>query len=69
MKYFGGIITIVSEAGAEITINGSPISNYAAFPEPVQANPLYESYTIEGLIGDVSIESTAQVYVATFRSL
>ena len=65
-EIFGGIMTIVSEAGAEITINGSPISNYAAFPQLVQSNPLYESYTIEGLIGDISIESTAQVYVATF---
>ena len=46
-EIFGGIITIVSESGAEITINGSPISNYAAFPEPVQANPLYESILLK----------------------
>ncbi|NDB78876.1 gliding motility protein, partial [archaeon] len=65
-EIFGGIITIVTEVGAEVSINGNPISNYGAIPELVDANPLYETYTIEGLIGDISIESTAQVYVATF---
>ena len=65
-EIFGGVITIATEAGAEVNINGNPISNYGAVAEIVNANPLYETYTIEGLIGDVSIESTAQVYVATF---
>ena len=65
-EIFGGVITIATEAGAEVNINGNPISNYGAIAEIVNANPLYETYTIEGLIGDVSIESTAQVYVATF---
>ena len=32
----------------------------------VDANPLYESYTIEGLQGNISVVSTSQVYVATF---
>ena len=65
-EIFGGIITIVTESGAEVTINGNPIAAYGAIPQTVLANPIYESYTIEGLIGNVSIESTAQVYVATF---
>mgnify|MGYP005722107601 FL=1 len=65
-EIFGGIITIATEAGATVTINGNPISSYGAIPETVDANPLYETYTIEGLIGEISIESTAQVYVATF---
>ncbi len=65
-EIFGGIITIVTESGAEVTINGNPISTYGAIPQTVLANPIYESYTIEGLIGNVNIESTAQVYVATF---
>ncbi|GIR21900.1 MAG: hypothetical protein CM15mP36_11070 [Flavobacteriales bacterium] len=65
-EIFGGVITIATEAGAEVNINGNPIESYGAIAEIVDANPLYETYTIEGLIGDVSIESTAQVYVATF---
>ena len=65
-EIFGGIITIATEAGADVTINGNPIGTYGAIAEVVDANPLYETYTIEGLIGDVSIESSAQVYVATF---
>ena len=65
-EIFGGIITIATEAGADVTINGNPIGTYDAIAEVVDANPLYETYTIEGLIGDVSIESSAQVYVATF---
>ncbi|MAW67853.1 MAG: gliding motility protein, partial [Flavobacteriales bacterium] len=65
-EIFGGIITIATEAGADVTINGNPIGTYGAIAEVVDANPLYETYTIEGLIGDISIESSAQVYVATF---
>ena len=68
-EIFGGVITIVTESGAEVIINGNPISSYGSIPQTVLSNPIYESYTIEGLIGNVNIESTAQVYVATFLSL
>ena len=65
-EIFGGVITVVAETGADLFINGNPISNYNAVAQTVTSNPLFESYTIEGLIGDVSIESSSQVYVATF---
>ena len=64
-EIFGGIIAIVTEAGADVTINGNPIATYGAIAEVVNANTLYESYTVEGLIGNINVESTAQVYVAT----
>ena len=54
------------KAGADVTINGNPIATYGAIAEVVNANTLYESYTVEGLIGNINVESTAQVYVATF---
>ena len=46
---FSGIVTIVTEAGSDVIINGSDINSYGALPKIVDANPLYESYTIEGL--------------------
>ena len=65
-ELFNGIITIVTETGSTVLINGQDISNYNVTPQLVAANPLFETYTIEGLTGDVSIESTSQVYVASF---
>ncbi|MAU30342.1 MAG: hypothetical protein CMC36_00320, partial [Flavobacteriaceae bacterium] len=65
-EIFGGVITIVTETGADLFINGNPISDYNAVAQTVIANPLFESYTIEGLLGNITIESTSQVYVATF---
>ena len=34
--------------------------------QPVNGNPLFETYTVEGLTGNVSIVSSSQVYVASF---
>ena len=63
---FGGVVTIIAESGADLFINGNPITDYGSIPQTVVANPLFESYTIENLLGNVTIESSAQVYVATF---
>ena len=63
---FSGIVTIVTETGSDVFINGNNINTLSALPKIVEANPLYESYTIEGLQGNISVESTSQVYVATF---
>ena len=65
-ELFNGVVTIVTETGSTVLINGQDISNYNATPQLVAANPLFETYTIEGLTGDISIESTNQVYVASF---
>ena len=69
-EFFSGVITIVTESGSEVLIteggNTEDISTYGVTPTIVTSNPLFESYTIEGLTGDVSIESTTQVYVASY---
>ena len=65
-ELFNGIVTIVTETGSTVLINGQDISNYNALPHLVVSNPLFETYTIEGLTGDISVESTSQVYVASF---
>ena len=64
--YFGGVVTIIAESGADLFINGNPVTDYGAVAQTVTANPLFESYTIENLLGDITVESNAQVYVATF---
>ncbi|MGY8919996.1 MAG: IgGFc-binding protein, partial [Flavobacteriales bacterium] len=65
-ELFNGVVTIVTETGSEVLINGQDISNFNATPQLVAGNPLFESYTIEGLTGNISVESTNQVYVASF---
>ena len=65
-QLFSGVVTIVTETDSEVLINGQDISNFNATPQIVAGNPLFSSYTIEGLTGNVSIESTNQVYVASF---
>ena len=66
---FDGVITIVTESGSDVTIieNGvsQDISAFGALPSAVSDVP-FVSYTVEGLSGNVSIESTTQVYVASF---
>jgi hypothetical protein len=66
---FDGVITIVTEADSDVTItqNGvsQDISAFGALPSAVSDVP-FVSYTVEGLSGNVSIESTTQVYVASF---
>ncbi|MCH1547203.1 MAG: IgGFc-binding protein, partial [Flavobacteriaceae bacterium] len=65
-ELFSGVVTIVTETNSEVLINGQDISNFNATPQIVASNPLFESYTIEGLTGNISVESTNQVYVASF---
>ena len=65
-ELFSGVVTIVTETDSEVLINGQDISNFNATPQIVASNPLFESYTIEGLTGNISVESTNQVYVASF---
>ena len=63
---FSGVITLVTEAGSTVLINDLDISNYSVTAQPVIWNNDFVSYTIEYLTGNVSIESTSQVYVASF---
>jgi hypothetical protein len=63
---FSGVMTIVTETNSTVLINGEDISNFNSTAQLVTANPQFETYTIEGLTGDVSVESTNQIYVASF---
>ena len=63
---FEGVVTIVTETGSTVLINGNDISDYPGEVQPVNGNALFESYTVEGLTGNVSVESSSQVYVASF---
>ncbi|RTY89158.1 T9SS type B sorting domain-containing protein [Flavobacterium sp. GSN2] len=62
-------LNIVTEKGAtvEIAINGvrQPIG---VSPKDVIGNVLYETYTVTGLTGHISVFSTKQVYVSYFGS-
>ncbi|MGA9637114.1 T9SS type B sorting domain-containing protein [Flavobacterium sp.] len=60
--YTGGL-NIVTETGATVTINNTPITTT---PVPITGNPGLERYTIDGLTGNISVKSTKQVYVSYF---
>ena len=61
--YTGGI-TIVTNTDASLTVNSQPI-NIA--PQGVTGNSAYVSYKITGLSGDISIESTGELYCAYYN--
>ncbi|AXT20229.1 gliding motility-associated C-terminal domain-containing protein [Flavobacteriaceae bacterium AU392] len=63
---FSGGITIVTEVGASVTINGTDILALGGVRQNITGNPNLETYIVEGLSGNVSVVSTRQVYVAYF---
>jgi len=63
---FSGVVTLITENGSTVLINDLDISNYNTTVQAVIGNNDFVSYTIEGLTGNVSVESTSQVYVASF---
>ncbi|SDX27043.1 T9SS type B sorting domain-containing protein [Flavobacterium degerlachei] len=74
-RTFTGRVTIVTERNAILTfaINGTPysLSSLPAFvdgPKLVTGNSNYETYTITGLSGNVSVYSTGQLYLASYGS-
>ncbi|SEA46013.1 gliding motility-associated C-terminal domain-containing protein [Flavobacterium gillisiae] len=62
ITYNGGL-NIVTETGALVSINGSPIATTAV---SIAGNPNFERYTISGLSGNITVKSTKQVYVSYF---
>lgn len=60
---FNGTVNIVTEAGAVVKVNGSVVSNPVAV---IGSNLGFERYSISGLSGNVSVNSTKQVYVSYF---
>lgn len=62
ITYNGGL-NIVTETGASVSINGSPIATTAV---SIAGNLNFERYTINGLSGNITVKSTKQVYVSYF---
>ncbi|MCM4166092.1 hypothetical protein KCTC52924_03006 [Arenibacter antarcticus] len=65
--YTGGV-SIVTKTGATISINNSPITNFSASgPNAVSGNADYVTYKVTGLTGDVSVQSSDELYCAYFN--
>ena len=65
---FGGGVTIVTNTGATVTINGLPTSSFSSTgPSAVNGNANYVTYKITGLTGNVSVESSEELYCAYFN--
>lgn len=66
-NYTGGI-TIVTKSGATVTINNTPISNFSTIgPSSVNGKPDYVTYKVTGLTGNISVESSDELYCAYFN--
>uniref|UniRef100_UPI003F6B1812 IgGFc-binding protein n=1 Tax=Polaribacter sp. TaxID=1920175 RepID=UPI003F6B1812 len=65
---FSGGITVVTNKGATVNINAQPISSFnTSGPFNVDGNPNYVTYKVTNLTGDISIESSAELYCAYFN--
>ena len=58
-----GVLNIVTEAGASVLLNNSPI---ATLPIAITGSSKFVRYTITDLYGNISVKSTKQVYVSYF---
>ncbi|MBD3723840.1 MAG: T9SS type B sorting domain-containing protein [Flavobacteriaceae bacterium] len=58
-------LILATQAGATVTINGIPTT---AIPVTVAGNPNWESYRINNLSGNVTVESTSPIAVGVFGS-
>ena len=66
-SYQGGI-TIVTTKSAVITINNTPIANFSTSgPNNVTGNPDYVTYKVMNLSGNISVQSTGELYCAYFN--
>lgn len=65
--YIGGI-TIVTNKGSDVEINGLPIASFSPQgPFDVDGNPEYVTYKVLGLNDNVSVVSTGELYCAYFN--
>ncbi|MDP5158826.1 MAG: T9SS type B sorting domain-containing protein [Flaviramulus sp.] len=65
--YTGGI-SIVTKVGATVTINNTPISNFSSIgPNNVTGKPDYVTYKVTGLTGNISVQSSDELYCAYFN--
>jgi hypothetical protein len=65
---FTGGITIVTNKDATININSEPITNFSSSgPFDVDGNPNYVTYKVINLTGNISIDSSDELYCAYFN--
>ncbi|MBF01904.1 MAG: hypothetical protein CMP76_01270 [Flavobacterium sp.] len=64
-QYTESGVIIVTETGSTITINGTTT---VATPQSVNGNTGWETYRIDGLNGDIAVESTGALAVGIFGS-
>ena len=63
--FYNGGLNIITETGATVLINNSPIS---ASPQSITGNLNFVRYTVSGLNGNIAVKSTKQVYVSYFAT-
>jgi len=60
---FNGVLNIVTETGATVLLNNSPVT----FPPvAIEGTTAFVRYNVAGLSGNIAIKSTKQVYVSYF---
>ena len=65
--YTGGI-SIVTKVGATVTINNTPIGNFSSIgPNNVTGKTDYVTYKVTGLTGNISVQSSDELYCAYFN--
>ena len=66
--FFDGGVTIVTNVGATVRINDEPIASFSTSgPNVVTGNPNYETYKVTNLSGNISVESSEELYCAYFN--
>ncbi|MBK0369215.1 T9SS type B sorting domain-containing protein [Flavobacterium agrisoli] len=60
---FSGVLNIVTEKGATVSLNDNLITTT---PIPIIGNDAFVRYTISNLYGNIAVNSTKQVYVSYF---
>ncbi len=65
---FKGGISIVTKTGATVTINNTAISSFNTIgPSAITGNPDYVTYKVNDLVGNVSVQSSDELYCAYFN--
>ena len=65
---YNGGISVVTKVGATVTINNNSISSFSTIgPSIVDGNPNYVTYKVTGLFGNISVQSTDELYCAYFN--
>tara|TARA_R110002033_G_scaffold89819_3_gene139968 strand:- start:10977 stop:16139 length:5163 start_codon:yes stop_codon:yes gene_type:complete len=67
-RVFSGGVSIVTKVGATVTINNLPLNNFnTTGPSPVTGKTDYITYKVLGLSGNVSVQSSDELYCAYFN--